>query len=64
MSDGDKVMDGLFHMSEYDIDNFAGPHWDKNLKTICANFDKEVCDFAAGWSGGEPVSLRTFLHWA
>lgn len=55
---------GLFHFSEYGIYAFGGPNWDEDLNTICDNFDQEICDYAAGCAGGEPVSLQTNVHWA
>lgn len=58
MTEGDRLYtDGLFHFADYGIYAFGGPNWDDDLNTICDNFDQEICDYAAGCAGGEPVSL-------
>ena len=65
MTEGDELYtDGLFHFSEYGIYAFGGPNWDHDLKKICRHFDQEICDYASGCAGGEPVSLQTNVHWA
>jgi len=56
--------DGLFHFADYGVYVFGGPNWDQDSKTICDNFDSDICDYANGYAGGEPVSLQTNLHWA
>jgi hypothetical protein len=56
--------EGLFQFDKYGISVFGGPNWDEDYKTICENFDKEICDYAASTSGGEPVSWKTNVHWA
>ena len=65
VSEGNRLYeDGLFHFSEYGIYAFGGPNWDQDQETICSNFDQEICDYALGCAGGEPVSLKTNVHWA
>ena len=65
ITEGDDIYkDGLFHFHEYGIYAFGGPNWDSDLQTICDNFDQEICDYATGCAGGEPVSLKTNVHWA
>ena len=65
VTEGDDIYkDGLFHFHEYGIYAFGGPNWDSDLQTICDNFDQEICDYATGCAGGEPVSLKTNVHWA
>ena len=65
VTEGDRIYtEGLFHFKEYGIYAFGGPNWDQDLATICANFDQEICDYASGTAGGEPVSLNTNVHWA
>ena len=56
--------EGLFHFADYGIYVFGGPNWKQDQKTICNNFDEEICEFAEGMAGGEPVSLQTAVHWA
>ena len=64
VSEGDSIYeDGLFHFEDYGIYVFNGPNWDEDLVTICENFSQEVCEYA-GWAGGEPVSVKTNVHWA
>ena len=41
-----------------------GPNWDEDLATICENFDDEICEYADGFTYGEPVSVQTNTHWA
>jgi len=38
--------DGLFHFADYGIYVFGGPNWKKDEKTICDNFDEDICNFA------------------
>ena len=65
ISEGDSIYEnGLFHFADYGIYAFNGPNWDKDLVTICENFDKEVCEYAVNATGGEPVSVQTNVHWA
>ena len=65
VSEGDALYEeGLFHFDEYGIYVFGGPNWSEDRKTICDNFSQEVCDYADSTSGGEPVSLKTNVHWA
>ena len=65
VTEGNRIYtEGLFHFKEYGIYAFGGPNWDQDLATICANFDQEICDYASGCAGGEPVSLNTNVHWA
>lgn len=56
--------DGLLQWMDYGIYAIDGPNWDQDLKTICENFDKDVCDYALQYSGGEATSVKTFAHWA
>lgn len=56
--------DGLFFWEDYGVYNVEGPHWDENLKTICDNFDEEICEYAKGCSGGEPYAVQALVHWA
>ena len=65
VSEGNSLYEeGLFHFDEYGIYVFAGPNWTQDRETICSNFSQEVCDYADSTSGGEPVSLKTNVHWA
>ena len=43
---------------------FGGPNWDRDIATICDNFDQEICDYATGYGGGEPFSVKSQQHWA
>ena len=56
--------EGLFHFKDYGIMAFNGPNWKKDRETICTNFDKEICDYADGYAGGEPIALNVNVHWA
>lgn len=56
--------DGLFHLADYGIYAFNGPTWDQDIKTICDNFDEEICDYFSAITGGEATSVQTELHWA
>ena len=60
----DLYTDGLFKFQDYDIYSFGGPNWDKNVETICKNFDQEICDWATGYGEGEPFSVQDYVHWA
>jgi len=65
VSEGDTLYEeGLFKFEDYGIYVFGGPNWDEDYKTICDNFPQEVCDYAASTAGGEPVSVKTNVHWA
>ena len=65
MTEGDSIYeDGLFHFADYGIYAFNGPNWDQDVKTICKNFDHEVCQYAKWQTGQEPLSLKTNVHWA
>jgi len=56
--------DGLFHFEDYGVYVLGGPNWKHDRKTICNNFDQEICDYADGYAGGEPVTVQTNMHWA
>ena len=60
----DVYNDGLFHFRDYGIYVLGGPDWEENKKTICNNFNQDVCDYAESYAGGEPVTVRTNEHWA
>ena len=65
LTDGDRMYtEGLFHFKDYGIFAIGGPNWDQDLKTICANFDEEICEYATDLDEGQPVSLNTEVHWA
>ena len=55
--------DGLFHFKDYGVFVFNGPNWDQDLQTICDNFDEDICEYAAHFGYGEPVSVQTIVHW-
>jgi len=59
ISEGDDIYNnGLFHFEDYGIYALGpNPSWEKDLATICANFNKEICEYAAAYSWGEPVSV-------
>jgi len=56
--------DGLFHFQDYGVHVFAGPNYEQDEKTICDNFDEDICNWFKSSSGGEPVSVQTEIHWA
>ena len=65
VTEGERIYtEGLFHFSDYGIYAFGGPNWDSDIKTICDNFDQEICDYATSYGGGEAISLQTNVHWA
>lgn len=56
--------DGLFHFQDYGVYAFGGPNWDRDLKTICDNFDQAICDYATEYGSGEAFSVKSQVHWA
>lgn len=67
VSEGDSTLylpHGLFQFEDYGVYSLDGPHWHHNLKVIEENFSQEVYEYAAGYTGSEPPSVRTDMHWA
>ena len=52
----------FFRLQDLGVYAVKGPNWDRDLKIICDNLDKDFCEVSKAYAW-QPYSVQDELHW-
>jgi len=61
--DFDTALETTFKYADYGVYVYAGPNYDKDIETICANFPDYACERFSGYGGCQPTCIKSENHW-